>query len=219
MTTLILPARPSLESLRKQAKKLVRDIAAGDANAIARARTHLANHPLTLSQRDAQLVLAREYGYAGWRELTAEVRKRLGSGLDSAISMPCGPASMRAATNPRTLASIPDAPGIEFAFVYAKPHLIPLLTRVWPVTDDLPHAAGAGDIDRVKQWFDDSRRSVRTASARHRSGLVRSQQPLRDRRRPARTWRGHQYSVGLARTREHPARARLSRKLRGDAVP
>ena len=30
-----LPARPSLESLRKQAKKLARDIAAGDAAAIA----------------------------------------------------------------------------------------------------------------------------------------------------------------------------------------
>ena len=31
MTTSRLPARPSLESLRKQAKKLARDIAAGDA--------------------------------------------------------------------------------------------------------------------------------------------------------------------------------------------
>ena len=36
-----LPARPSLESLRKQAKKLARDIAGGDAGAIARARAHL----------------------------------------------------------------------------------------------------------------------------------------------------------------------------------
>ena len=38
-----LPARPSLESLRKQAKKLARDIAAGDAGAIARARVHLSH--------------------------------------------------------------------------------------------------------------------------------------------------------------------------------
>ena len=36
MTTSELPARPSLESLRKQAKKLARDIAAGDAVAIDR---------------------------------------------------------------------------------------------------------------------------------------------------------------------------------------
>ena len=33
-----LPARPSLDSLRKQAKKLARDVAAGDADAVARAR-------------------------------------------------------------------------------------------------------------------------------------------------------------------------------------
>ena len=77
-----LPARPSLESLRKQAKKLTRDIAAGDAAAIARARAHLPNVRLPLTQRNAQLVIAREYGYAGWQDLTAEVRKRLGKGLE-----------------------------------------------------------------------------------------------------------------------------------------
>jgi hypothetical protein len=77
-----LPARPSLESLRKQAKKLARDGAAGDAAAIARARAHLPDVDLPLTQRNAQLVIAREYGYAGWQELTAEVSKRLGKGLE-----------------------------------------------------------------------------------------------------------------------------------------
>jgi len=61
-----LPARPSLESLRKQAKKLARD--------------------RSISLRDAQLVLAREYGYAGWHDLTAEVSKRLGRGLEWAVA-------------------------------------------------------------------------------------------------------------------------------------
>ena len=75
-----LPARPSLESLRKQAKKLARDAAAGDAGAIARARVHLPNIDLPLTQRNAELVIAREYGYAGWQDLTTEVRKRLGGG-------------------------------------------------------------------------------------------------------------------------------------------
>ena len=56
-----LPARPSLESLRKQAKKLARDIAGGDAAAIARARAHLPSVDLPLTQRNAQLVIAREY--------------------------------------------------------------------------------------------------------------------------------------------------------------
>ena len=61
-----LPARPSLDSLRKQAKKLARD--------------------RSLSVRDAQLVLAREYGFAGWQDLTAEVSKRLGSSLEWAAA-------------------------------------------------------------------------------------------------------------------------------------
>lgn len=81
-----LPARPSLESLRKQAKKLARDITAGDADAIARARVHLPHVALPLTQRNAQLVIAREYGYAGWHDLTAEVRTRLGKGLEWAAT-------------------------------------------------------------------------------------------------------------------------------------
>ena len=59
----VSPASGSLESLRKQAKKFARDIAAGDAGAIARARVHLPHADLPLTQRNAQLVIAREYGY------------------------------------------------------------------------------------------------------------------------------------------------------------
>jgi hypothetical protein len=89
-TSKSLPARPSLESLRKQAKKLARDIAAGDDAALARARAHLPNVHLPLTQRNAQLVIAREYGYAGWQDLTAEVSKRLGRGLEWAVTQARG---------------------------------------------------------------------------------------------------------------------------------
>ncbi len=85
-TSRSLPARPSLESIRKQAKKLARDIAAGDASAIARVRVQLPNVDLPITQRNAQLVIAREYGYAGWQDLTAEVSKRLGTGLQWAAT-------------------------------------------------------------------------------------------------------------------------------------
>ena len=81
-----LPARPSLASLRKQAKKLAREIAAGDADAIERARVQLPSVALPLTQRSAQLLIAREYGYAGWQDLTAEVSKRLGRGLEWAAA-------------------------------------------------------------------------------------------------------------------------------------
>jgi len=86
MTTSKLPSRPSLDSLRKQAKKLARDIVAGDAVAIARARAQLPQAELPLSQRDAQLVVAREYGFPGWKDLLKEVKQRLGRGLEWAIS-------------------------------------------------------------------------------------------------------------------------------------
>ena len=81
-----LPARPSLESLRKQAKKLARDVAAGDSAAIERARAQVPQVSLPLIQRNAQLVIAREYGYAGWPDLTAEVSRRLGKGLEWAAA-------------------------------------------------------------------------------------------------------------------------------------
>src|SRR5215472_17308526 len=86
MTTSKLPARPSLESLREQAKKLARGIAAGDAGAISRARAQLQQAKLPLSQRDAQLLLAREYGFPGWQDLVKEVNKRLARGLEWAVS-------------------------------------------------------------------------------------------------------------------------------------
>ena len=83
-TSKSLPPRPSLESLRKQAKKLARDIDAGDTDAIARAQLQLPSIELPLTQRNAQLVIAREYGFAGWQDLKAEVRKRLGKNLERA---------------------------------------------------------------------------------------------------------------------------------------
>jgi hypothetical protein len=50
----------------------------------------------------------------------------------------------------------PQSQAIEFAFTYAKTDLLPLLTRIWPVPDDLPHAAGLGNLSSVKKWFDGS---------------------------------------------------------------
>lgn len=81
-----LPARPSLDSLRKQAKRLARDVAAGNADAIARVHAQVPRAKLPLSNRDAQLVVAREYGFVGWSALTAEVQKRVGGALEWAAS-------------------------------------------------------------------------------------------------------------------------------------
>src|SRR3954471_4114052 len=81
-----LPARPSLDSLRKQAKRLARDDKAGNGEAIARVNAQLSDAKLPLSNRDAQLVVAREYGFVGWSALTAEVQKRVGGALQWATA-------------------------------------------------------------------------------------------------------------------------------------
>ena len=73
-----LPARPSLEQLRKQAKELVRAYRAGDATAHARLRSHKpslsgATGDAPASLADAQFVLARELGFDSWPKLKRHI--------------------------------------------------------------------------------------------------------------------------------------------------
>jgi hypothetical protein len=73
-----LPARPSLEQLRKQAKGLLREYRAGDPAAAIRLRT--ACPRLSDSGRsdgatlaDAQFALAREHGFESWAKLVRHI--------------------------------------------------------------------------------------------------------------------------------------------------
>jgi ankyrin repeat protein len=78
----VLPDRPSLEQLRKQAKDLLRDAHAGDAGALARITA--ATHPeggARISLADAQLALAREYGFTSWPRLAHHVEAVVGGGF------------------------------------------------------------------------------------------------------------------------------------------
>jgi hypothetical protein len=56
---------------------------------------------------------------------------------------------------------------ISQALSYGNAHLVPLLTRIWPLPNDLPHAAGVGDADAVARWFDASGRPVLGSLAQH----------------------------------------------------
>ena len=67
-----LPAQPNLDHLRRQARDLLRAARAGDDAAAGRIRA--VSGRLTLSA--AQLAVAREYGFASWARLTAEVQAR-----------------------------------------------------------------------------------------------------------------------------------------------
>jgi hypothetical protein len=64
---------------------------------------------------------------------------------------------------------VPPSQAIEFAFTYAKTHLLPTLLRIWSMPDDLPHAAGNGDFARVKRWFDAAGKPALGDLANHHS--------------------------------------------------
>ena len=77
-----LPYAPSIEHLRKQAKDLLRAYRDGEATATTRVEATRPRpaHPLKLA--DAQLVIAREYGFASWPRLKAYVERAVAHGPD-----------------------------------------------------------------------------------------------------------------------------------------
>jgi hypothetical protein len=71
MPTVPLPARPSLEQLKKQARLLQRAVRAGHPKALALVAEHQPGGAVTgtFSLDAAQFVLARSYGFASWPKL------------------------------------------------------------------------------------------------------------------------------------------------------
>jgi hypothetical protein len=83
-----LPAAPNLEHLRKQAKDLQRDHRDGRAGALRRLRTHVPRlsgatiaeiRDTDLALTEAQLAIAREYGFPSWPKLVESVGPQLDS--------------------------------------------------------------------------------------------------------------------------------------------
>lgn len=76
-----LPVNPNLTQLKKQAKELKDGVVAGDPESISRGH---ASHPdgdelepTGFTLRDAQLTLAREYGFDGWGDLSRHVGEQM----------------------------------------------------------------------------------------------------------------------------------------------
>ena len=111
-----LPASPDLNQYKKQAKELARACRAGHPDALGRMRKH---HPETgilrlrsgqasgqgtegqsLKLADAQLVLAREHGFASWPKFAAEIERRRAERAADEVRDPVD-AFLRAALVPR----------------------------------------------------------------------------------------------------------------------
>jgi ankyrin repeat protein len=150
-----LPEDPSLENLRKRAKSLLRAVRAGEPRAVAafrelhpRAETALARSALA----DAQLVLARSFGFASW----ARLRRHLGV-VESHLWDPPPP------LDPVALAAAHPADAfLRLAcLAYGSWH------PTWPARAErllagrpdlagasLHAAAAAGDVDAARAWLD-----------------------------------------------------------------
>ncbi|HEX4321287.1 MAG TPA: hypothetical protein VHZ52_10310 [Acidobacteriaceae bacterium] len=93
-----LPAHPSLENLKKQAKTLQKLCLANDAEALARLREH---HPQyqgssgkslnaeAIKLSDCQLTLAREYGFESWPQLKTAVEAAVLSEAEEFVTIAC----------------------------------------------------------------------------------------------------------------------------------
>ncbi len=74
LPTRTLPERPDLEQLKRQAKELLQRFADGEAAAVAEVHAHYRDaDPGKFALHDAQLVLARAYGFESWPKLKAFV--------------------------------------------------------------------------------------------------------------------------------------------------
>ncbi len=77
-----LPDNADLSQLRAQAKELRRAYAGGNPAAQARVQAVLPDAKPEIHLRDAQLVIAREHGFDGWRDLSAAVVAQQSGGRD-----------------------------------------------------------------------------------------------------------------------------------------
>lgn len=85
MPSHFLPARPSLEQLKNQAKDLLKAYRAGQPSAVVRFQESMPRpfgasddqpDPPSFSLRDAQRVVAQEYGFASWSQMNKHILER-----------------------------------------------------------------------------------------------------------------------------------------------
>jgi ankyrin repeat protein len=150
-----LPANPSLENLKKQAKALQRAWAAGKPDTLARIRdAHPHYARLTDAQlraihprlTDCQLVLAREFGYASWPQLRVAIQTARQELPDRFVSLAC---------------LCHDDPHYDHRDFHAHAHDL-LSENPWFADTNIWSAAAAGNVDGVGAILDERPELVNT---------------------------------------------------------
>ena len=139
-----LPADPSLENLKKQAKTLLKAARAGDVAALKRVAPYF-DDPEAMGLQGAQLVLAREQGFASWATLKAEVEGRATAPAEEAY------APAEAFLGHVVLPYLGSGDSRNKRWLLAED----LLAARPEIRDAGIHVAAAiGDAERVARWLD-----------------------------------------------------------------
>lgn len=235
-----LPVRPNLEHLRDEAKQLLRRLHAGDPDALARRDVYASGRPTALST--AQLVIAREYGFASWGQLKALVTK-MSSGGVRYDTIGAGYSAHRR-PDPRVTRAVHDALGgartvvnvgagtgsyepTDRPVIPVEPSTVVALQRdpalppaVLGVAESLPMADSTADaamaMMTMQHWSDLSRGLAEMVRvARKRIVLLTIDAEV-----AAGTWlmRGYLPEMGEADKRDFPAIASLTGQLGPDTL-
>src|SRR5712691_8121114 len=86
LPTRTLREHPALDQLKRQAKELLEAFSAGASDAVTEVHRHYRGaDPTTFALHDAQLVIARAYGFDSWPKLKAYVDGVTVAGLADAV--------------------------------------------------------------------------------------------------------------------------------------
>lgn len=148
-----LTPRSTLDTVRQQAKRWLKQIGAGDAEALARLRELLPGHAGAPKLREVQHALARDYGFASWAALKQELAARAAAaqGHAALVALFLEKSVLRYGVRPGT-----QAWGGYEADRPARGALAQRLLERHPdlARDSIHTAVAAGDLDAVRAFLD-----------------------------------------------------------------
>ncbi|RDL51517.1 hypothetical protein BLJAPNOD_02651 [Ensifer sp. M14] len=143
MITRDLPANATLESIRKQAKAFHKALKAGDAAARQRTLPYF-NEPAAIGLQDAQLVIAREFGFSSWTRLKTHL-ERAQSGKPSTEQLANRFLALATVSYFGDIAADPERYAQAKALLEEHPEI---------AGESIHVAAALGDGDAIDRWLD-----------------------------------------------------------------
>ncbi len=148
-----LTPRSNLETIRRQAKRWLKEIEAGDPEALARFRTLMPGHAGAPKLREVQHALARDYGLLNWAALKQELiaREAAARGQAALVALFLEKSALRYGVRPGT-----QSWGEYEADRPARGALAQRLLERHPeiIGDSIHTAVAAHDLDAVREFID-----------------------------------------------------------------